>query len=58
MASATPLFARKLSKQLEMLILEVAQKFGPLTQEEVELITAYMAHFRFHTAAPVVRFVI
>jgi len=32
---------------LGMLILEAGRKFGPLTQEELERITAYMAHFRF-----------
>jgi hypothetical protein len=32
---------------LGMLITEALQKFGPLTQEDLERITAYMAHFRF-----------
>lgn len=32
---------------LGMLITEALQKFGPLTQEDLERTTAYMAHFRF-----------
>lgn len=32
---------------LQMLIVEALQKYGPLTQEDLERTTTYMAHFRF-----------
>jgi hypothetical protein len=44
---ACPVCENMILVNLGMLITEALQKFGPLTQEELERITAYMAHFRF-----------
>jgi len=42
-----PVCHNEIVVNLGMLLTEALQKFGPLTQEDLERITAYMAHFRF-----------
>ena len=44
---ACPVCDQMIFVNIGMLMVEALEKFGPLTQEELERITAYMAHFRF-----------